>query len=456
MHYLPNEGDDTHTSESSSDDCNDQLATFSQQSSYSAANWTVASFPNVGLSCPISDSALRPGVPSAIEQSIQSQALHAAPPFSVFPHPRNAYHGVYASPFMLTTQATGMHPAHFRPPREPYLDQESLSNMSMPLEKKSTFDEKAEESTPTVVSSFPKRSRRMQSMALKVTEPSSSHSLPAFSSQGFSDARAQDVSGQPSTSHSCYRPEITLRRRDVWAATQEVVVSEEGRPMYPHLDATATHLEPDRLYSCFMELMPTSPRFYEYVQGEWLPSVDDGKEPGVESYRPSCSYEHPDNPRQGRYWDAHGISFEGLHLATACQGKNKIKVQLRRQYYPVLTISSQGHSWRYPLRIAMFITVSIDRDEREIGMLARCRKKTQSAKKTSTIQGERDADSQRSRSPLSLTGDSILERHSSSGVDKTGFSLLGMHPITETSSGMDVGAEKDPSSSDDSDETTIV
>ncbi|KAK7011347.1 T-box transcription factor TBX21 [Biomphalaria glabrata] len=152
------------------------------------------------------------------------------------------------------------------------------------------------------------------------------------------------------------QPEITLKNRDLWETTHEVVVSAEGRLMFPYIALSVQHLEPNRQYYVSLELTPASKWLHDYIDHEWTPSMEASQE-----FRVS-PYQHPENPKTGQELES-GILFDRLRLSSARQGKNVLKVQLRRQYYPTIVLRTGLQTWQYLLKDAMFITVSIDRSQ---------------------------------------------------------------------------------------------
>ncbi|XP_059165131.1 uncharacterized protein LOC131947812 [Physella acuta] len=150
------------------------------------------------------------------------------------------------------------------------------------------------------------------------------------------------------------RPEVTLKNGDIWATTHEVVVTTDGRPMFPYIALSVTKLDATRTYDVSLELTPASQWLYDYLDDEWTPCQAAPADPRL------TPYQHPDSPRGGQEWGSE-ITFDRLRLSTSRQGKNLLKVELRRQYCPVVTLRTGESVWKYPLRDAIFITVSIDR-----------------------------------------------------------------------------------------------
>ncbi|KAK3797720.1 hypothetical protein RRG08_054737 [Elysia crispata] len=357
------------TGESSSEDCNDQPPVPPGHNGYQSVDWTMSGpyyippHVNSSRADPITN-PWRPSYPN--HDNMRFPKLHASqvmlpatPMLSMFPCTKNTFSQVYPSSNFLS--------AHHTLPGNPTMQMskgvavtESVSAAAdgpWPMVKKALLSESAE------------KARTLESHVLQERVSEDQEEPTKLVNRQFGNSKRdekmsnlQNLDQDEARMDSCPRPEVTLNHKDVWAATQEIVVSEEGRPMYPHLEVTVRCLEPQRLYSFCLELFLASPWSYEYEHGDWTPSINADPMATADTARATWAHQHPDNPKPGRHWETQGVSFEGLRLATNQQGKNKIKVQLRRQYLPVLTISSEDNTWQYPLGAAMFVTVSIDRN----------------------------------------------------------------------------------------------
>ncbi|RUS81002.1 hypothetical protein EGW08_011240 [Elysia chlorotica] len=363
----PDDNEENCEGESSSEDHSDQPPPAPRQASCLRGEWTTAPYYFLPPVCTTrTDPAANPLLPPYHHlERPKFPMLHAgqilspsAPMFPVFPCPTNGFLPVYPGASMASVHhPLGSPTAQNNKPKGKAIPESvgSAADAPLPLVMKRSLHESLENG---------KTSKSQFSHDIS----SESEERPEKLAKGrHSNVKREDLPklenpGPEVLNNFSPRPEVTLNHIDVWAETQEIVVSEEGRPMYPHLEVNVRGLDPERLYSFCLDLVLASPWCYEYERGEWKPFIHAGALPTPEPPPVPWSHQHPDNPGLGRHWEAHGVSFKGLRLATSQQGKNKMKVQLRRQYFPVLTIFTEEHRWQYPLGAAMFVTVSIDRN----------------------------------------------------------------------------------------------
>ncbi|BFY97377.1 hypothetical protein BsWGS_00417 [Bradybaena similaris] len=166
--------------------------------------------------------------------------------------------------------------------------------------------------------------------------------------RNYSDSTTPECS-----SPALERPEVTLRNADLWATTDDVVISSNGRPMFPFISLYVSKLQPDRLYNISLMMTQCSGYLFDYIEHQWVPTHPTT----VEMKGAICP--HPDNPKYGRQWGTE-VVFDKLRLSMLMQGKNLLKLHLRRQYLPFVVIETESQLWEYPLKDAVFITSSID------------------------------------------------------------------------------------------------
>lgn len=81
-----------------------------------------------------------------------------------------------------------------------------------------------------------------------------------------------------------------------------------NRRMFPAITVSVDNLNPDNIYSIYLDILPADDRRYKFMQTEWLPV---GKVDKKFNYR---SYLHPESPNSGAYWMEKPISFKFLKL----------------------------------------------------------------------------------------------------------------------------------------------
>ncbi|KAH1185186.1 hypothetical protein KIL84_017935 [Mauremys mutica] len=114
------------------------------------------------------------------------------------------------------------------------------------------------------------------------------------------------------------------RFRDV---TNEMIVTKNGRRMFPVLKISVSGLDPNAMYSFLLDFAPTDGHRWKYVNGEWVPA---GK-PEPPSH--SCVYIHPDSPNFGAHWMKASVSFSKVKLTNKLNGSGQITA-LKIKYNP--------------------------------------------------------------------------------------------------------------------------
>ncbi|XP_054978660.1 T-box transcription factor TBX19 isoform X2 [Sorex araneus] len=110
-------------------------------------------------------------------------------------------------------------------------------------------------------------------------------------------------------------------------ATNEMIVTKNGRRMFPVLKISVTGLDPNAMYSLLLDFVPTDGHRWKYVNGAWVPA---GK-PEASSH--SCVYIHPDSPNFGAHWMKAPISFSKVKLTNKVNGSGQITA-LKIKYNP--------------------------------------------------------------------------------------------------------------------------
>ncbi|XP_035687473.1 T-box transcription factor T homolog 1 isoform X2 [Branchiostoma floridae] len=133
---------------------------------------------------------------------------------------------------------------------------------------------------------------------------------------------------------------ITLEEKPLWdkfnALTNEMIVTKNGRRMFPVLKVNVSGLDPNAMYSFLLDFTAADNHRWKYVNGEWVPG---GKpEPSV----PSCVYIHPDSPNFGAHWMKSPVSFSKVKLTNKLNGGGQIMLNSLHKYEPRLHIIKVG------------------------------------------------------------------------------------------------------------------
>ncbi|XP_016364279.1 T-box transcription factor TBX19-like [Sinocyclocheilus rhinocerous] len=129
---------------------------------------------------------------------------------------------------------------------------------------------------------------------------------------------------------------VTLEDSELWRKfkelTNEMIVTKNGRRMFPILKVSVTGLDPNAMYSFLLDFSPADGHRWKYVNGEWVPA---GK---PEPHSHSCVYIHPDSPNFGAHWMKAPVSFNKVKLTNKLNGGGQIMLNSLHKYEPHLHI----------------------------------------------------------------------------------------------------------------------
>ncbi|KFO29122.1 T-box transcription factor TBX19 [Fukomys damarensis] len=159
--------------------------------------------------------------------------------------------------------------------------------------------------------------------------------------------------------------QIALEDAPLWQrfkeVTNEMIVTKNGRRMFPVLKISVTGLDPNAMYSLLLDFVPTDSHRWKYVNGEWVPA---GK-PEVSSH--SCVYIHPDSPNFGAHWMKAPISFSKVKLTNKLNGGGQIMLNSLHKYEPQVHIVRVGGAHRMVMNCSFpetqFIAVTAYQNE---------------------------------------------------------------------------------------------
>ncbi|XP_058116231.1 T-related protein [Anopheles ziemanni] len=161
---------------------------------------------------------------------------------------------------------------------------------------------------------------------------------------------------------------VTLDDRELWLRfqnlTNEMIVTKNGRRMFPVVKVTATGLDPTAMYTVLLEFSQVDSHRWKYVNGEW---VAGGK---AEAPPPNPVYVHPESPNFGQHWMKEPISFAKVKLTNKTNGNGQIMLNSLHKYEPrvhLVQVVSDGRDQRnvhtYPFPETQFIAVTAYQNE---------------------------------------------------------------------------------------------
>ncbi|CAH1644302.1 unnamed protein product [Spodoptera littoralis] len=114
---------------------------------------------------------------------------------------------------------------------------------------------------------------------------------------------------------------VALDDRELWVRfqtlTNEMIVTKNGRRMFPVVKVTASGLDPTAMYTVLLEFVQVDSHRWKYVNGEWVPG-------GKAEVPPSNAiYIHPESPNFGAHWMKEPISFAKVKLTNKTNGNGQ-------------------------------------------------------------------------------------------------------------------------------------
>ncbi|XP_043112033.1 T-box transcription factor T isoform X2 [Puntigrus tetrazona] len=133
---------------------------------------------------------------------------------------------------------------------------------------------------------------------------------------------------------------VSLDENELWKKfkelTNEMIVTKNGRRMFPVLKVNVSGLDPNAMYSFLLDFVAADKHRWKYVNGEWVP----GGKP--EPQAPSCVYIHPDSPNFGAHWMKNPVSFSKVKLTNKLNGGGQIMLNSLHKYEPRIHIVRVG------------------------------------------------------------------------------------------------------------------
>ncbi|TSK62669.1 T-box transcription factor TBX19 [Bagarius yarrelli] len=135
---------------------------------------------------------------------------------------------------------------------------------------------------------------------------------------------------------------VSLEDAELWRkfreVTNEMIVTKNGRRMFPVLKVSVSGLDPNAMYSFLLDFSPADGHRWKYVNGEWVPA---GK---PEPHSHSCVYIHPDSPNFGAHWMKAPVSFSKVKLTNKLNGGGQTEHALLQPVIGGLSLEVLQHA----------------------------------------------------------------------------------------------------------------
>ncbi|KAM4560196.1 T-box transcription factor TBX19 [Odontesthes bonariensis] len=162
---------------------------------------------------------------------------------------------------------------------------------------------------------------------------------------------------------------VTLEDAELWRKfqhiTNEMIVTKNGRRMFPVLKVGVSGLDPSSMYSFLLDFVPADSCRWKFVNGEWVAA---GRAEGRGEARGHGGiYIHPDSPNFGAHWMKAPVTFNKVKLTNKVNGGGQIMLNSLHKYEPQLHIVCVGSRHRLVSNVSFketqFIAVTAYQNE---------------------------------------------------------------------------------------------
>ncbi|KAH3897206.1 T-box transcription factor T-like [Dreissena polymorpha] len=135
---------------------------------------------------------------------------------------------------------------------------------------------------------------------------------------------------------------VFLCNRELWTRfhqyTTEMIVTKQGRRMFPILEFSFTGLVPTRMYNVYVDVILADNNHWKFQNGQWIAVGEAEQLP-----KTGRIYLHPDSPNTGAHWMKQDVHFNKLKLTN---NKNNsgghIVLNSMHKYQPRINVIEVG------------------------------------------------------------------------------------------------------------------
>ena len=143
-----------------------------------------------------------------------------------------------------------------------------------------------------------------------------------------------------------------LANKHLWdkfnAHTTEMIITKQGRRMFPFLQYKFSGLDADKKYNVFVDVVPADNNNWKFQGGKWVPCghsatlAAESSPTSTKANQPSTRiYLHPDSPNTGSFWMKNEITFSKIKVTNNKQNPDgHILLNSMHKYIPRIHISA--------------------------------------------------------------------------------------------------------------------
>ncbi|XP_056287234.1 T-box transcription factor TBX19 isoform X2 [Pseudoliparis swirei] len=168
---------------------------------------------------------------------------------------------------------------------------------------------------------------------------------------------------------------VSLEDEPLWTKfhriTNEMIVTKNGRRMFPVLKVSVSGLDPGAMYSFLLDFVPADGCRWKFVNGEWVAAGraeggGEGRGHG-EGRGYGGIYIHPDSPNFGAHWMKAAVTFNKVKLTNKVNTGEQVVLASLHKYEPQLHIVGVGARHRLVSNVSFkqtqFIAVTAYQNE---------------------------------------------------------------------------------------------
>lgn len=142
---------------------------------------------------------------------------------------------------------------------------------------------------------------------------------------------------------------VKLSNKSLWdrfnSHTTEMIITKQGRRMFPTLQYSMSGLDPEKKYNVFVDIVQVDENSWKFQGGKWVPCGAANSSKTTTTSTKTSIYLHPDSPNTGSFWMKHEIAFGKLKLTNnKSNSDGQMVLNSMHKYVPRIHVSLENDS----------------------------------------------------------------------------------------------------------------